>query len=141
LNCEGTLTGGRDISDTTRPSTGEGALTGGRDISSTASAANSQYPHVLVATVAEHTYRGVSLAAWVDGAGTVFPQGVLMIHPEDARHADIDQGDEVKVSSATFARTWPVSIHDALPRGTLHITLRPGDCPAINPVPVRLEKP
>ena len=90
-------------------------------------------PFVLSASLAEHTHRGFSLATWVEGAQTLFPEGVVHVHPTDAAAAGIEPGDEVIVTSVHFEKTWRASIRNEQQEGTLHVVLGHGE--SINPNP------
>jgi predicted molibdopterin-dependent oxidoreductase YjgC len=102
--------------------------------------ADKRFPLLLNTSVVEHTHRGFALSTWVEGAGKLFPEGVLCVNSEDAKKARISEGDEVVVASANFEATWPVRIVSEQPQGTLHVTLRQGESIGPNPHRVRIRK-
>jgi predicted molibdopterin-dependent oxidoreductase YjgC len=99
-----------------------------------------KYPFLLNVSLVEHTHRGLPLSTWVEGARTLFGEGIVDINSEDARRAKISEGDEVAVTSAHFKRSWPARISSEQPRGTLHVTLGEGESLGPNPHPVRIRK-
>ncbi|MBC7187601.1 MAG: molybdopterin-dependent oxidoreductase [Calditrichaeota bacterium] len=50
------------------------------------------------AHLSAHTYRGFPLAAFVEGAGTIFGGSVAVFHPEDAATLGVANGAEVELS-------------------------------------------
>jgi predicted molibdopterin-dependent oxidoreductase YjgC len=85
-----------------------------------------EFPFVLDVSVAEHTYRGFSLSSWVAGAVDLFPEGTLLIHPDDAGAAGISRDDEVLVTAAGFETTLTAVVAGEQPSGTLHAVVPPG---------------
>ena len=102
--------------------------------------ADKRFPFLLNTSVVEHTHRGFPLSTWVEGAATLFPEGVLYINSEDAKKAKVCEGEEVAVTSAEFEKSWPVRIVSEQPQGTLHVTLRQGESVGSNPHWVRIRK-
>jgi len=111
-----------------------------RDRSARKKAVDRKFPLLLYASAVEHTYRGYPLAAWVEGLRRLLSDGVVSIHPDDAERSGLCEGDEVIVTSSRFERVWPVKIAVEQPRGTMHVTLPPGDPIGSNPHPVRIRK-
>jgi formate dehydrogenase major subunit len=95
---------------------------------------------VLSAAAAENTYRGVQIAACVEGARMLFPEGILDVNPCDAAEAGIANGDEAVLSSEHFEKIWPVRITDDQPKGTLHVMLRRDEWLNPNPDSVHMRK-
>jgi formate dehydrogenase alpha subunit len=85
---------------------------------------DARFPFRFHASVIEHTHRGFPLAAWVEGAKMLFPEGMLEMSAEDARELRLVDGAIVLVQGATFERSWPLRIVAQQPRGTLHVRLR-----------------
>ncbi len=94
----------------------------------------------MAASVAEHTYRGFSLSTWVAGAADLFPEGILVIHPDDASAAGISQDDEVLVTAAKFEKLLTATVTDEQPGGTLHAILPHGEAPDRKRVAVNIRK-
>ncbi len=101
---------------------------------------NKNFPLLLNTSIVEHVYRGFPLSTWVEGAQTLFAEGIVDINPEDARKARISQGDEVVVTSAGFKKVWPARILSEQTRGTLHVTLPKGESIGSNPHRVKIRK-
>ncbi|MBE0646072.1 MAG: molybdopterin-dependent oxidoreductase [Bacteroidetes bacterium] len=97
-------------------------------------------PFLFHASVIEHTHRGFPLSAWVDGAKLLFPEGTLTVNVEDAKALQLTEGDVVRVSGASFERTWPVRLASTQPRGTLHASLLETASSHPNPQPVAVRK-
>lgn len=95
---------------------------------------------VLSAAAAEDTYRGVQIAACVEGARMLFPEGILDVNPSDAAAAGIADGDDAVLTSEHFEKIWPVRITDGQPKGTLHVMLRTGEWLNPNPHSVHMRK-
>lgn len=101
---------------------------------------NKKFPLLLNTSIVEHVYRGFPLSNWVEGAQTLFAEGIVDVSPEDARKARISQGDEVVVTSAGFKKIWPARILSQQTRGTLHVTLRQSESIGANPHRVKIRK-
>ena len=132
-----------DINSTRRAatplgSTGEFVLP--KRKSTVTSRTDRKYPFILTSTVTEHTHRGFPLTTWVEGSVPLFGEETIDINLEDALKARIESGDEVIVTSPSFKKTWPARIIKEQARGTLHVTLHPGQPVGPNPEPVRIRK-
>ncbi|GAB4373350.1 MAG: formate dehydrogenase subunit alpha [Calditrichia bacterium] len=101
---------------------------------------NGQYRYQLNALISEHSHRGVLLSQRVDGARVIFGEGILHMHPEDARRHKIEAGESVEVISPAFRRVWPVCLDADVAAGNLHIWLPPQEYPGPNPHPVKIRK-
>ena len=99
---------------------------------------DSKYPLLLCTSTIEHTYRGIPITDWVKGAKKIFPERLLEISPDDARKFGIEEGKEVRVSSKTFEKVWPVRITPDISCGMIHITLPPTESISSNPYPVNI---
>ncbi len=99
-----------------------------------------KYPFLLTGSVVAHSYRGFPLSLYVNGAKTIFPEGVIEINDEDARKAKIKSGDDVIVESGTLKGHWRVSVIARQPRGTVHVRLRLGEIVSHNPHAVSMRK-
>jgi predicted molibdopterin-dependent oxidoreductase YjgC len=118
----------------------EGELTVPKSKISGRKKADKKFPLLLNTSVIENTYRGFPLSTWVEGARTVFAQGILTINPEDAARREITEGDSVMVTSANFEKEWTAKISNEQRKGTLHVTLRQGEYVGANPHPVKIRK-
>ena len=97
-------------------------------------------PMVLSLSLAEHQYRGSSLASRVEGAAAIFSEDTVEINPGDAGKAGIANGDEIILKSGEFERAFPVRCNRDQPEGTLHAMVRQGQIPNPNPLPVTMRK-
>ncbi len=99
-----------------------------------------QKPFLLQTRVAEHTYRGFTLSAFVDGMKAISDENVLEINPDDAKELGLSCDDEAIVKSEEFEKIWPVKITPQQPARMLRVTLSPGDFSGHNPYPVKIRK-
>ena len=97
-------------------------------------------PYTLRAKPVEHSYRGVSLASRVAGAGRLFAEGVLEINPDDARDEGVASDDAVVVTGGHFERTWSARVVATQPKGVLGVTLPQAETVGLNPNRVRMTK-
>jgi predicted molibdopterin-dependent oxidoreductase YjgC len=98
------------------------------------------YPWVLSASVADHSYRGFRLTAFVGGAKELFSEGVAMINARDAANAGISSGDSMVLSGDHFEKILPARVLEDQPEGFIHAVLRTGEMFNPNPIPVRIRK-
>jgi len=115
-------------------------LPGIRSFGHAAAAQQEGIPMMLILGVAEHQYRGTSLAARVEGAAAIFPEDTVEISPGDAAKAGIANGDEIILRCGEFERAFPVRCDKDQPEGTLHGVVRPGQIPYPNPLSVTMRK-
>ncbi len=99
-----------------------------------------EYPFILTTSICEHTYRGFSISAWVDGAKVLFAEATVEMNPQDAERAGISQGDEVSVISPVFGITLKASILSSQEKGSLHISLSHGESVGADPYPAKIVK-
>jgi formate dehydrogenase alpha subunit len=101
---------------------------------------NGGFPLLLSVAAVEHTYRAFPLSTWVEGAKTLFAEGIVHMNPKDAETAGISNGDDIILSSDYFERVLPARVQRDQPEGILHAVLRQGEVPNPNPLPVRIRK-
>jgi len=101
---------------------------------------NGGYPLLFSVAAIEHTYRARPLSSRVEGACTLFAEGIVHVSPQDAEAAGIADNDEIILSSDHFERVLPVRVQRDQPAGFLHAVLPPGEAPNPNPLPVRIRK-
>jgi anaerobic selenocysteine-containing dehydrogenase len=95
---------------------------------------------MLSASVADHSYRGFRLTAFVGGAKELFSEGVALINARDAENAGISTGDSMVLTGDDFERILPAQILEGQPEGFIHAVLHPGEMFNPNPLPVRIRK-
>ncbi len=98
------------------------------------------FPLILSVRTTEHTYRGYGLTAWVEGARSLFAEGVVAINPNDAAGCGISNGNEVILSGDQFERAATAAIDKDQAEGTLHLLLRPGEAVHNSPMRVTTRK-
>jgi formate dehydrogenase (NADP+) alpha subunit len=123
-----------------RPLACEGKLMAFQSVVSDHKAPDAGFPFTVTSSVSEHTYRGFSISAWVDGANELFPDGTVEMGPEDAAEAGIAQGDEVTLISPSFSITRLAHISNSMGKGRLHVSLSPTESIGANPHPARMVK-
>ncbi|MGD0309286.1 MAG: molybdopterin-dependent oxidoreductase [Acidobacteriota bacterium] len=101
---------------------------------------NGSFPCMLSASVADHSYRGFRLTAFVGGAKELFSEGVALINARDAENAGISTGDSMVLTGDDFERILPAQILEGQPEGFIHAVLHPGEMFNPNPLPVRIRK-
>ena len=97
-------------------------------------------PFLLSMSTTPHTYRGVLLSDYVDGARALFTEDVLDLAPEDAEALGLSDGDEVIVSGPLGERSWPARRRAEQAPGTAHLRLPPGDGIGPNPQAVAIRR-
>lgn len=102
--------------------------------------ADNNYPFLLTTSGIEHSYRGIALSNYVEGAKKIFAERTLRINPKDAKKARIENGDEVIVISPEFKKVWPARISPELMPGILHIALPQSETIGPNPHHVKIRK-
>jgi len=118
----------------------EGKLTVTQTMLQETKMADKKFPFLLHTSIAEHTYRGLPLATWVEGLEALFPEGKIKINPEDAQKFGILDGDQVVVTSDRFEKVWVARILSDQPPETLQVTLRQSESIGPNPFPVKIRK-
>jgi anaerobic selenocysteine-containing dehydrogenase len=88
----------------------------------------------------EHVHRAFALSYWVEGARALFPEHAAEIHPDDAARIGVAAGDSVVISHGRKEWVWPVRLVPEQARGSVHVTLPPGQVIRPNPMAVSVRK-
>jgi anaerobic selenocysteine-containing dehydrogenase len=83
---------------------------------------------------------GFPLARRVEGLKELLPADVVLINPDDAAQAGIEQGDEVLVSASHFERVWPAHLDRGQLPAMLRVMLSDRDCVGPVSAPVEIRK-
>jgi predicted molibdopterin-dependent oxidoreductase YjgC len=108
--------------------------------SSEAQNSNNEYPFQLTTSIIEHSYRGIPLSTYVEGAQKIFDVDTLGINPQDAEKAKIKSADKVILTSPQFKKVFSAKIVPGLRPKILHVTLSSGINIGANPCSVKIRK-
>ncbi len=92
-----------------------------QDLVDGSAAGSQEYPYLLVSGGATGHFADGSITGQMKWAREMFPAPFIEVSAEDAREMQVNNGDEVLVSSASGEVTLPVDITDRLPKGVASV--------------------
>jgi len=88
---------------------------------------NNIFPFVLIQEKSQHLYSNMNLSKGIEGFGELVKLDTIMLHPKDAKKLNLNNNDNVQLSSSQSEKSFPIIIRKEITPGYFHLSLSNGN--------------